>query len=108
MSLTTSRGTTPASGLAVDRFSTVPQGTITYQRAIRTSKAVARAIRKGEGVLVVHGVDHDNNGTHDLDGAGKSELDPALPAEATDPAVCGVLHRQACFTQAVTSSGSIS
>jgi hypothetical protein len=25
-------------------------------------------------------------------GAGASELDPKLPAEATDPAVCGVLR----------------
>ncbi len=92
VSLTTSGDTSPASALAVDRFSTAPQGTLRYDRTISTSKDVARAIRKGEGVLVVHGVDYNGNGTYDFDGAGKSELDAKLPAEATDPAVCGVLR----------------
>lgn len=92
VSLTTSGDTSPASGLAVDRFSTAPKGTIRYERTVKTSEAVARAIRNGEGVLVVHGVDYNNNGTYDFDGAGASELDPSLPAEATDPALCGVLR----------------
>ena len=92
VSLTTKGDTSPASGLAVDRFSTAPKGTINYDRTIKTSKDVARAIRRGEGVLVVHGVDYNNNGTYDFKGAGKSELNAALPAEATDPAVCGVLR----------------
>ncbi len=92
VSLTTRGDTSPASGLAVDRFSTAPKGNISYDRTVKTSKAVARAIRKGEGVLVVHGVDYNNNGKYDFKGAGKSELDPTLPAEATDPAACGVLR----------------
>jgi len=92
ISLTTSGDTSPASALAVERFSTAPKGTIHYDRTVTTSKAVARAIRKGEGVLVVHGVDYNANGKYDFDGAGKSELNAALPAEATDPAVCGVLR----------------
>ena len=92
VSLTTKGDTSPASGLAVDRFSTAPKGTINYDRTIKTSKDVARAIRRGEGVLVVHGVDYNNNGKYDFDSAGKSELNAALPAEATDPAVCGVLR----------------
>lgn len=92
VSLTTKGDTSPASGLAVDRFSTAPGGTIHYDRTVKTSKAVARAIRNGEGVLVVHGVDYNNNGKYDFDSAGKSELDPKLPAEATDPAACGVLR----------------
>ena len=92
ISLTTSGDTSPSSALAVDRFSTAPKGTIHYDRKVTTSKAVARAIRKGEGVLVVHGVDYNNNGKYDFDGAGKSELNGAVPAEATDPAVCGVLR----------------
>jgi hypothetical protein len=90
--LTTSGKTDPGSALAVDRFSTAPKGTINYQRTVATSKDVARAIRRGEGVLVVHGVDYNNNGTYDFAGAGASELDAKLPAEATDPAVCGVLR----------------
>jgi len=93
VSLTTKGDTSPASALAVDRFSSAPKGTIKYHRTIKTSKAVAKAIRRGEGVLVVHGVDYNNNGKYDFDEAGKSELNAALPAEATDPAVCGVLHR---------------
>ena len=92
VSLTTRGDTSPASGLAVDRFSTAPNGIIDYDRTVKTSKAVARAIRNGEGVLVVHGVDYNNNGKYDFDGAGKSELNAALPAEATDPAACGVLR----------------
>lgn len=92
VSLTTKGDTSPASGLAVDRFSTAPKGTINYDRTVTTSKDVARAIRAGEGVLVVHGVDYNNNGKYDFEGAGKSELDPTLPAEATDPAACGVLR----------------
>jgi hypothetical protein len=33
-----------------------------------------------------------SGGMYDFDGAGASELDPSLPAEATDPALCGVLR----------------
>jgi hypothetical protein len=31
--------------------------------------------------------------TYDFNGGGRSDLDPSLPSEATDPAICGVLHR---------------
>lgn len=65
---------------------------IDYNRTVRTSKDVARAIRKGDRVLVVHGVDYNNKGKCNFDSAGKSELDTKLPAEATDPAACGVLR----------------
>ena len=54
--------------------------------------AVLRAINSGKGVVVIHGVNPNGNGTYDFDGAGASELDPSLPAEATDPALCGVLR----------------
>ncbi len=92
VSLTTRGDTSPASGLAVDRVPTAPRGKVNYERHTRTSKAVAKAIRMGEAVVVVHGVDHNGNGEYDFS-AGKSELDPSLPAEATDPALCGVLRR---------------
>ena len=94
ISLTTSGDTSPKSGLAVDRFPTAPNGTFTYNRQARTSKAVAAAIRRGEAVYVVHGVDYNGNGMYDFKGNGKSELDPSLPAEATDPAACSVLKVQ--------------
>jgi hypothetical protein len=92
-SLTKTGDTSPASGLAVDRFPTTPHGNEHYQRTIHFGDtAVKRAIRHGKGVLVIHGVDYNGNGKYDFAGAGKSELDPSLPAEATDPALCGVLE----------------
>lgn len=39
---------------------------------------------------MIHGVDYNNNGRYDFEGGGTSELAP-VPAEATDPAACGVL-----------------
>lgn len=89
-SLTTSGGTSPASALAVDRFPTAPGGRFHYERDLRFGANLAEAVRDGKGIVVIHGVDYNGNGTYDF-GSGKSDLDPALPAEATDPAVCGVL-----------------
>ena len=92
-SLTKSGDTSPDSALAVDRFPTTPNGSEHYDRRINFSKAaVARAIRNGKGVIVIHGVDYNGNGKYDFEGAGTSEIDPGLPAEATDPALCGVLR----------------
>ena len=91
VSLTKTGDTSPKSGLAVDRFDTAPGGQISYERgSITVSQEVALAITKGEAVVVVHGVDHNDNGKYD--GATKSDLDPSLPTEATDPAICGVLN----------------
>ena len=56
-----------------------------------TAEQIAESIRAGEGVVVVHGVDYNGNGTYDFDSAGASDLTSAAPAEATDPALCGVL-----------------
>jgi hypothetical protein len=92
-SLTTKGDTSPGSALAVDRFPTTPKGIEKYERVINFAPgAVLRAIKGGKGVIVIHGVDHNGNGTYDFDGAGASEIDPSLPAEATDPALCGVLR----------------
>jgi hypothetical protein len=92
-SLTTKGDTSPASALAVNRFPTAPRGAIHYDRSINFSAAaVARAIKNGKGVIVIHGIDYNNNGKYDFASAGKSDLDPTLPAEATDPALCGVLR----------------
>jgi hypothetical protein len=38
------------------------------------------------------GVDLNDNGRYDFKAAGKSELDPSLPQEATIPATCGVIN----------------
>ena len=90
VSLTKTGDTSPDSGLAVDRFDTAPGGKISYERgSIKVSSDVAQAIADGQSVVVVHGVDHNDNGEYD--GETKSDLDPSLPTEATDPAICGVL-----------------
>ncbi len=90
VSLTKTGDTSPKSGLAVDRFDTAPGGKLTYERgSINVSTDVAAAISAGKSVVVVHGVDHNDNGKYD--GDTKSDLDPSLPTEATDPAICGVL-----------------
>jgi hypothetical protein len=94
VSLTTRGDTSPNSALAVDRFSTAPHGKLVYKRySIKIDARTARAIRAGQAVLVLHGLDYNQNGKYDFAGAGASELNSAVPAEATDPAACGVLHR---------------
>ncbi|TFD11430.1 hypothetical protein E3T35_09440 [Cryobacterium sp. TMT1-2-2] len=105
VSLNTSGDTTPASFLDVTRFPVSKNGSYSYLRTnIRftdvagtgddggngTAADIAEAIRDGEGVVVIHGVDYNGNGMYDFE-AGNSELDGTLPAEATDPAACGVL-----------------
>jgi hypothetical protein len=90
VSLTKTGDTSPKSGLAVDRFDSAPGGKINYERgSINVSSEVAQAIVDGKAVVVVHGVDHNHDGKYD--GDTKSDLDPSLPTEATDPAICGVL-----------------
>ena len=89
VSLTKTGDTSPTSALAVDRYDTAPGGKIAYQRgSITVAAGAAQAIVDGESVVVIHGVDHDHSGAYD--GDVKSELDPSLPTEATDPALCGV------------------
>lgn len=86
-SLTTEGDTSPDSGLAVDRF---PVGDAAYERTFEVSDDVAHDISEGNGVIVVHGVDHNGSGAYD--GDVMSDLDPNLPSEATDPAACGELE----------------
>jgi hypothetical protein len=105
VSLTTTGDTTPASGLALDRFPVSKGGVLSYSRdkieftdvagtgyeGTGTAKQIADSIRDGEGVLVIHGNDYQPNGMYDFAAAGKSELDDRFPAEGTDPTSCGVL-----------------
>ncbi len=92
-SLTTRGDTSPASALAVDRFPTAPMGAIHYDRTIEVaSSTLIRNIEDGKSVLVIHGIDYNDNGKYDFASAGKSDLDPSLPSEATDPAACGVIR----------------
>lgn len=104
VSLTTHGDTSPKSTLAVKRYPLAKNGTIHYNRkGIEVSPRVARAIRHGKAVLVIHGIDYNGNGTYDFAGAGKSELDPSLPAEATDPVTCGILKVVKPGTSSTTS-----
>ncbi len=90
-SLTESGDTSPASGLAVDRFPTADKGKIHYDRKFKVTKSFAKKILRGDVAVVVHGIDYNQNATYD-DAAGMSDLDPTLPTEATDPVACGILH----------------
>jgi hypothetical protein len=94
LSLTTRGDTSPASGLAVKRFLTAPNGRIDYSRRFTISRDFANDLKQNEGVLVIHGLDYNRNRMYDMAGAGASELDPTLPAEATDPAACGRIIRR--------------
>ena len=89
--LTTKGDTSPESALAVDRFPVAnAKGTVEYERTLMVSAAVAKNL--GKKAIVQHGVDLNDNGKYDFEAAGKSELDPSLPQEATIPATCGVIN----------------
>ncbi len=91
VSLTTRGDTSPASALAVDRFPVAnAKGSVHYERTISVPSNVAKNL--GKKAIVQHGVDLNNNGRYDFKAAGKSELDPSLPQEATAPANCGVIN----------------
>jgi hypothetical protein len=85
-SLTVDGDTTAAHGLDVTHFPSA--GSYTYARTIELEPGVVENLKRGTAVLVVHGIDYNGNGGYD-DVLGPSELDPGLPAEATDPALCG-------------------
>jgi len=105
VSLTKTGDTSPASALAVDRFDTAPGGRIAYQRgSIEVEPAVAQAIVDGKSVVVIHGVDHNDDGTYSGDVA--SDLEPSLPTEATDPALCGVLAAAPAGSVAAGAGGT--
>ncbi|MFK5645033.1 CHRD domain-containing protein [Ornithinimicrobium sp. LYQ121] len=88
VSLTTEGGMTgPDHALDVANFPAM--GTYTYERTFEVSDEVAAQIAAGDGVVVVHGTDHNGSGAYD--GDQESDLDPSLPSEATDPALCGAL-----------------
>jgi serine/threonine protein kinase len=80
-------------------------GTIHYERAnIDVPPGIAAAIRAGNAVIVVHGIDYNGNGTYDnvLD---RSEINNALPGEATAPALCGPLFSPPSASADAHSSG---
>lgn len=91
VSLTKTGDTSPSSGLAVDRFAAGES--FEYSRGdVQVTEELGQAIVSGKGVVVVHGVDYDGDGALSPGERGVSDLDPKLPGEATDPALCGVLN----------------
>src|SRR5215207_6320788 len=91
VSLTTRGDTSPESALAVDRFPVAnAKGSVEYERTLMVAANVAKNL--GKKAIVQHGVDLNDNGRYDFKAAGKSELDPSLPQEATIPATCGVIN----------------
>jgi hypothetical protein len=86
--LTLSGDTTMNSMLAFSRYPTT--GNIHYQRTITLTTAAANAIRNGNAVVVVHGIDYNHSGHYDMV-LNRSELDSAVSQDATAPALCGTL-----------------
>jgi serine/threonine protein kinase len=102
-SLTLHGDTSPKSIIDFPRYPSV--GDIRYTRTITLPPGVADAIRAGNAVVVVHGIDYNHNGIYDnvLD---RSELNNSLPGEATAPALCGPLFgAQAAATGPSHTSG---
>jgi len=101
VSFTTTGNTADVSLLAVDRMPVAAaNGSYSYYRTgirlvpskTESAAAIRNGIAAGQGVVVVHGIDYNGNGQYDMAGAGASELNAAVPAEATDPVACGVLR----------------
>ncbi|WP_327281616.1 MULTISPECIES: hypothetical protein [unclassified Streptomyces] len=90
ISLTTSGDTKATSGLAVERMPVAnKQGKVSYKRTITVAQDVVDHLKDLH--IVQHGIDRNKNGKYDFEGAGKSELDPKLPQEATAPTNCGMV-----------------
>ena len=93
-SLTTTGDTSPASGLALDRFPVADEnGDLSYSRTFTPLDATVYA-QAGSAQVVVHGIDFDGNGAYGFNpdnyfAAMPSSLNPALPLEATVPVLCG-------------------
>ncbi len=96
VSLTTRGDASPDSGLAVNRFPLADKrGRIDYERTFWVGKNFPRRVANNieDFHVVVHGIDSNNNDVYDFS-AGKSDLDPSLPEEATVPAACGLLRKE--------------
>ncbi|MEU5674139.1 hypothetical protein ACGF3C_21965 [Micromonospora sp. NPDC047762] len=98
ISLTTTGDTTKASGLAVDRMPTADaNGNLSYERTIPAGDLPQGTIAHLKDLhLVQHGIDANKNGKYDMEALGESTFAKSvgvngIPAEATDPATCGMV-----------------
>lgn len=106
VSLTTSGDTSANSALAVDRFASAnAQGVLTYNRTFNLPSGVTAA-SLAQATIDIHGVASQFGDKTKYDGAERSDLDNALPAETTLPAACGKLST-APTGGAATGVGSI-
>ena len=87
-SLTTRGDTSIDSFLAFTRYPKT--GNIRYSRTLTLSSRVAGLIRESNAVILIHGIDYNDNGVYDA-GLDRSDLKRSLPGEATAPALCGAL-----------------
>jgi hypothetical protein len=69
-------------------------GKIRYSRTFTLSSSVANLVRQNNAVILIHGIDFNENGVYDA-GLDRSDLDRNLPGEATAPALCGALSTTA-------------
>jgi hypothetical protein len=79
-------------------------GTVHYKRTMTVPRLVADLIHDDDAVIVVHGIDYNYNHIYDFKALGVSDLDRALPGEATAPALCGAL-RPALATKSASAKG---
>ena len=85
VSLTTTGDTSPASGLAVDRFPVASKkGVVDYSRTFTIPGKLATQL--ADFHIVQHGIDLNGNSNYNLESAVTTELHPSLPQEATIPA----------------------
>ncbi|MFC4150045.1 hypothetical protein ACFO0M_27645 [Micromonospora mangrovi] len=98
ISLTTTGDTTKASGLAVDRMPKADaKGDLTYERTFTATELPKGTIEHLKDLHVVqHGIDANKNGKYDMEALGESTFAKSvgvngIPAEATDPATCGMV-----------------
>jgi hypothetical protein len=89
VSLTATGDTSSNSNVAFARYPAT--GTIRYTRKLTLTGGIPKAIRAGNAVIVVHGIDYNHNGVYDnvLD---RSDLNARFTGESTAPALCGTLH----------------
>jgi serine/threonine protein kinase len=104
VSLTTHGDTTPHSIVDFSRYPTV--GDIRYKRTLPVPPGVVAAIRAGNAVIVVHGIDYNDNHVYD-DVLDKSEIKSTLPGEATAPALCGPLRSGATASATSRRGGPV-
>jgi hypothetical protein len=88
-------------------FSRYPAtGSIRYTRKIILAPIVASLIRQNNAVIVVHGIDYNDNHEYDFAALGVSDLDKTFPGEATAPALCGPLRPGNSSTAVASTPGA--